>query len=425
MSSKIRKIGLVAVVLGLLAGVVAAVAVPSGPARTAARTAARPVTTAPARPQPGGSGRVALRRVGPYAVAARTADPAGGPEWVVRTFLAERASILRGRRHVVGRNRCFQLGRVYRERFGWIDDRSVFRPVTAGYRGAPIRCGSRLPDLHRQPVVDALHLLQRRAGGRVATANTVTWAVAGAAARDVDLRLPGGARRTTAGPWNVAVAVQGPEHDTTDARLGVRYATGSWVHRTSSPDYPLPFGARPPRRPDPGAPTVIAARAPDPNGGLPFGLAAARATGGGWCVAQQPGRIVGERVGGVDFDLGTFVDATIHANDCLGPGAVNRRRPFAGGFGSAMELDEPSADPVPGRVARRTLPGMQYFAGRVPDDVRSLTLSSPRDVRTIAPSSDAHAYLVVYDGRFSAGTMMLLARYGDGSTSTQRIDLGL
>lgn len=420
MSWTVRRIGLLAVVLGLVAGVVAAVAVP----RSTGRPAARPVTVAPTRPQPGGSGRVALRRTGPYAVAARAVDPAGGPPWVLRTFLAERSSTLRGRRHVVGRNRCFQLGRLYGGRFGWIDDRSVFRPVPAGYRGAPIQCGSRLPDLHRQPTVDALHLLHRRPDGRVGAANTVTWAVAGSAARDVDLRLPGGAPRTTAGPWNAAIAVQGPDHETTDGRLAVRYATGPRVDRTSSPDYPVPLGARLPRQPDPDAGTFIAARAADPNGGLPFGLAGARASGGGFCVAQQPGRIVGEHVGGVDFDLGTFVDATIHANDCLGPGAVNRRRPFAGGYGSAMEQGEPAADPVPGRIARRTLPGMQYFAGRVPDDVRSLTLASPRDVRTIAPSSDAHAYLVVYDGRFSAGAMTIVSRYVDGTTTRQRIDLG-
>lgn len=420
MRRTVRRIGLLAVVVGLLVGAVAAIVVP----RSAGRPAARPITTAAARPQPGGPSRIALRRTGPYALAARVADPAGGPPWAVRTFLAERSSTLRGKRLVVGRNRCFQLGRLYGGRFGWVDDRSVFRPVTAGYRGAPIRCQSRLPDLHREPVVDGFHLLERHGDGRVGIANTVTWAVAGSAARRVDLRLPGGAQGRVTGPWKVAVAVQGPDRDATTARLGVRYSAGPVVRATSSNGPPISFDRRAPRRPDPDATPIVAARAPDPNGGLPFGLAAVRGTDGGWCMAQGADRIVGDRVGAIDFEQGRFVEAMIMASSCLPPQGVRRDQPFMGGFGSAMEDRVEGADPAPGRIARRTLPGMQYFAGRVSADVRSLTFTSPRDVRTLAPSSPAHAYLVVYDGAFSAGTMRIDARHADGTTTKQVQPLG-
>jgi hypothetical protein len=432
MSRTVRRVGLVAVVLGLIAGIVAAIAVPHSTGRAAPRATATtppraatgPITTAPARPQPGGPSRIALRRTGPYAVAARVDDPAGGPPWVVRTFLAERSSLLRGRRHVVGRNRCFQLGRLHGGRFGWLDDRSVFRPVTAGYRGAPIQCGSRLPDLHRQPTIDGFHVLDRGADGRGWALNTVTWAVAGAAARDIVLRLPGGARGTVSGRWNVGIAIQGPDLDATAGGLRVRYASGRIVERSADSRDSDPFDGRAANGPDPAATPFIAARAPDPNGGRPFGLAAVRASDGGWCIAQQPGRIVGDRVGRINFELGTFVEAMVMASNCAPPDGVGRRRPFMGGYGSAMEDRVDGADPAPGRIARRTLPGMQYFSGRVPGDVRSLTFTSPRDVRTLVPSSPAHAYLVVYDGAFSAGVMRIVARFAVGSTAREEHPLG-
>jgi hypothetical protein len=52
---------------------------------------------------------------------------------------------------------------------------------------------------------------------------------------------------------------------------------------------------------------AIEFRSPDPNGGLPFGISATRRADGRWCTSGW-GRIVGDRVGGIDYDLGTFTD---------------------------------------------------------------------------------------------------------------------
>ncbi|MCW3013027.1 MAG: hypothetical protein JWO02_119 [Solirubrobacterales bacterium] len=59
----------------------------------------------------------------------------------------------------------------------------------------------------------------------------------------------------------------------------------------------------------------IAATAPDPAGGLPYGLLAAPAKGGGWCVAAL-GRALSDRVGVIDSDLDILHANTPTATDC-------------------------------------------------------------------------------------------------------------
>ncbi|WP_036725070.1 hypothetical protein [Patulibacter minatonensis] len=427
MSPLVRRVGLLALLLGVLGGAVAAAAIPGE--RTAAATsgragAGREIRVAAARPQRHGSAVVGLRRTGRFATAARVDDPAGGAPWVLRTFLAERFTTVRSGTHVVGRNRCFQLGRLHRGRFGWIDGHDVFRPVTAGYRGAPIDCGSRLPDLHREPAVQAFHPLRTAAGTQPSRTGTVVWGSVGVDGRALDLRLDGESVRTTRGRYGGLLSVRTDDPDAATLTGSVRYPTGGPVPIGGGPRLPDRFLRGLKAQPDPDAATFVAARAADPNGGLPFGLAARPATGGGHCVASQPGRIVQDRVGRIDFELGTFTEQRIGRESCQSIGYVGRTHPIGIGYGGADEGGEPSADPAPGRVARRTLPGMEYFAGQLAPDVRSLTLSSPRDVRTLLPSSPAHAYLVVYDGTIDSGTMRFSARMADGSSHEESAPLG-
>jgi hypothetical protein len=67
-------------------------------------------------------------------------------------------------------------------------------------------------------------------------------------------------------------------------------------------------------------------------------------------------------------------------------------------------------------VARRTQRGITTINGRAHPDVVSITVATPRDVRTILPSRRAHAFVVVYDGSFPTGEVVLTARFADGST---------
>jgi hypothetical protein len=78
-------------------------------------------------------------------------------------------------------------------------------------------------------------------------------------------------------------------------------------------------------------------------------------------------------------------------------------------------------DDAPGRIERRVLEGRIMFSGRVHDDVISVTIRTPRDVRTLIPSSPAHAILAVYDGRFPAGKVTATARMKDGREVTRTL----
>lgn len=410
------RLGLLGLLIGIVGGVIAAIAIPRG--ESASVPPAKAVREEAARAQPSGESAVMIRRTGPISNEIETADPGGGPTWAVRSFLAERRAWRAGRTHVISRARCLQLGRIYRGQFGWIDAQGVFRPATIGSRGAPITCGSRRPDLNRTPSIAAFQTIVGPAGGPTRLDRSVVWGIAGSAARSVDLR---DGRRALSGPHGrrrAVLVVEGPKLDPTAVRIAVRYPTGVPVVRGGVRS----FRWLPPGRPQPavvparGAPPMVAARAADPNGGLPYGLLGSRSSTGGWCVRSQPGRIVDGRVGDIDFERGTFVPHTLSGMDCASTKGLSRDRPTTGGYGGAEDGSEPSRDPTPGRIARRTLPGLQFVAGQALPNVRAITIKTPRDVRTLVPSQPAHAYLAVYDGTFASGSLRQTVTFDDGTS---------
>ena len=54
-------------------------------------------------------------------------------------------------------------------------------------------------------------------------------------------------------------------------------------------------------------------------------------------------------------------------------------------------------------------------------DVVSVTVVSPRDVRTLTPSPRDHLVAALWDGTFATGDIVLRARMRDGSTREQRV----
>jgi hypothetical protein len=177
------------------------------------------------------------------------------------------------------------------------------------------------------------------------------------------------------------------------------------------------------RQPANVAPT-IEARAPDPNGGLPWALGAIPDRRGGWCLTQMPGRVVGETVGSIDFDTGRIWTLFGPAR-CLERNVRGRAASVGYTFGGGEIARMPGADPAPGRIARRTLPGTTMVYGRARDDVASLTIATPRDVRTLVPSPRAHAFLAVYDGDFPTGEIVITAHFKDGtSREADRFGMG-
>jgi hypothetical protein len=169
-------------------------------------------------------------------------------------------------------------------------------------------------------------------------------------------------------------------------------------------------------KPSPG-PVRLLARAPDPSGGLPYALGGVRSEDGGWCISQ-PQRVVGERVGAVDFDLGTFAEVYTLSSDCrrrsdpfLNRRGVSETYLFGGGI-----VENEGASAKRARVVRRTLPGATILAGVARADVISITITTPRDVRTLVPTSPAHAFIAVYDGGFPTGKIVTTAHFADGTS---------
>ena len=363
-------------------------------------------------------------------------DPRGGPPWAIRVFAAERFVREHGKDHPIGRARCSQLGRLVGGRFGWIDATNTFRPVPIGLRGVRSWCGSRKPDAARNPLLEVVSRITDPSAGEARVTQTIAWSVVGAAGRPA-LRIDGRAATIHPGRHGTFLAVVPTTH-APNVTLTVRYPTGRPVifkrsFRGDAERFAASFDQvsqrigrtlPAPTLPAVGARPTVDLRLPDPNGGLPWGIAAARAEGGGWCLTGL-GRIVGDRVGDVDYELGTFSD---HGPDPNGgcptaDRAPSRSHPLAFGYGSGGGFaGELGRDPMAGRIARRTLRGMTTFSGSAKADVRSITIASPRDVRTIRPSGRAHAFAAVYDGEFPTGKVTLTATFTDGSTHRDTIE---
>jgi hypothetical protein len=362
------------------------------------------VRVAPARPEPTRAGSILLRTSGPVQIQARTPDPAGGPDWAVRVFRADRTFRAGGRVHVASRARCAQLGRIHRGRFGWLDGQGTWRPVRPSLFASPTQCGSRLPDLGGEPALEVVQPVTGATGPTPRVASTVAWGRLGTAAEDVHVTVDGRTFEGAAGADRIVLRVVRPAGGTPRAAVRLRYAGGGAKRVTAGGD--------------PGA--VLAARAADPRGGPPFGLTASRG-GGGWCLGQV-GRIVDSRVGSIDFRFGTF--------RARGPGDCARRPsadpPVVEVSGGGDLGDDPVYEegaPAARGVARRTVPGLTWVAGRARDDVRSITFRTTHDVRTIVPQGPSRSYLVVYDGQFPSGTNEELLRFADGHTERRRLAL--
>lgn len=357
---------------------------------------------------------------------ARVSDPRGGPDWAVRVFDADEVPPGGGE---PDRMRCAQLGRVYQGTFGWVDAANVFRPVAFDLAGAPAWCGPP-GGSGGEPTLRFETLITDPAAGAAVPQQTVAWGYAGAAAEEVEVRLGERVERPELSRRGAFVVPAGPEVGPQEVRIAVTGDDGErTVERFGRPGAPafadaLGPGGRPVARyRQLDEPAHVQARAPDPAGGLPFGVAAAPGTDGSSC-ATGPGRIVGDRVGRVDFALGTFFAFT--PRGCTNvdvPPALptpGGEHPFFTGGSSGGGVDwELGADPQSGRVARRTLEGTGVFTGQSRRDVVTITIATSRDVRTLRPAGPSNSFLAVYPGGLPLGEITVTATFADGSTSRQ------
>lgn len=425
-----RLLALAGVLVGLLGGLVVAIAVPRHQTpRSEIRVAGEPQLGKPT-PYPTMGNQIILRvHPGTVRLEARRPDPRGGPGWAIRTFLADRVTPAGFRRPgvdpVVGRDRCAQLGRLFAGRFGWIDGRNVFHRVGKQYLGAPLYCGSRRPDVHGGPHMEVATLISDPSRPDAEPLETFVWGIGGPGARRATLDVAGRRTPLAVGGSGTFLAFSGPEVHSRDVRVTFDYAGGGKLTTGQfGADSPSPFAGEP--RPTRGE-QQIDARAPDPNGGLSWAIASVPSSDGGYCLSQEA-RVVGDRAGRVDFLLDTLTDAAFTQCEPA-PGRaharLSREHPIALGMSIGGGIPEDGADPAPGRIARRTLRDHSSFSGPVQRDVVSVTIATPRDVRTLVPAGRAHAIIAVYDGTFPTGEVTVTATFRDGSHKVEHIDAGV
>ena len=181
----------------------------------------------------------------------------------------------------------------------------------------------------------------------------------------------------------------------TPLRVSATLAGGKRVSRSHQPQ-----GTAPPL-----------ATAPDPDGGPPWGFRA------GPNNFDMFGQVIDDRL--VSLDDGS-------ASSEFEPGPTE----FGGGTGKLPKPDPLLLFPQPllnGRgptispaeVQRRTLPGRTLIAGLAAADVASVTIATPRDVRTVVPVGPEHAFIVAYDGYFYDSIITATAVLKDGRRETQ------
>lgn len=433
-----RIAGLVALV-GIIVGLLAAVLVPrttqgqaSGP--TPFRALPGPIVEAPMlrrdlRPYGRMSPTIKVTR-GSVRTELRRPDPAGGPTWVIRSFEATESyppvpgGPVTKRRATT--HRCLQLGRERGGRFGWVDGDNAFRPVPTRTRISNLSlCGHR--ELARRKAMDLslTTLVGHPTRDDRSILGSVLWGTTGQPIEQLTLRAAGRTTTVEQGSGGAFLEFYGPDRSPSDAFITRRYAGGKVKRQALFENH---FLASMRKRMEASMPKLrpethqIAARAPDPGGGPSQGLAAIQTVDGHWCAAEQ-GPIVGNRIGQIEPVHGTLFeqDTTMFAGGCS-KDAYPPGQAITLGSGYVGAQDQEPLDP--GRAALRLQPGRSAMYGLARSDVELITFASPRDVRTIAPSGPAHAFIVAWDGDFAAsGSVRITTHLKDGTTRTMTENL--
>lgn len=404
-----------ALMIGILAGVVAAVVIPtaeSTPSDPPFVALTGPITTKPPlRPLPG---TVDLRpHPGTVREELRRKDPAGGPDWVLRSMTADRMVPKRFRRPgsdgVSGTGPCIQLLRDVGGKLGWIDGDNVFRPVPVSAAGPMSKCSGPNLDTRRQRVqlFSSELLVSAPTSWEPTIRGQVAWGFVGPHVRRMRLRAGGEVRTPERTPrWGAFLEFYGPKRPAGHVSLRIRYEDGKVV------DTGMGRGAR---RPTDGAFSGVIARAPDPGGGPSWGLHGERSKDGSWCTSST-GHLLGDVIGFIDPKYGVMQGASagLGSGRC-GPGQQpTKAMPIMAMSSSGSYTDV--AGLAPNGEQLRLQPGRTLIFGLTHPDIVSLTITTPRDVRTVIPSQPGHGFLVVYDGGFAGGKVTATAHFRDGRT---------
>jgi hypothetical protein len=416
-----RRLLLAAVLAGIVLGAVAA-ALATGsdgprqpPAATATPTPAPLRVGPPRRPEdrlPDGrySGEYAQVIVDRDSLAVAP-HAAGDPGWAVRTFTGERRTIRRDQRtlaHPVYRQRvrCAELVRTHAGESGWVFSGRVFLATTPGAPGPLGECGSRA---RPKPIARFATVLAFPEPASPVIERTAIYGLA-----------PPGARAVRLNGRPVTLAATGGFL----ALLDPRRALNACRTRSTRPRVQTPSGLPAPQagHTDRGHRTHGSARA-DPAGGPGWAVPIADTKDGLPCVGQ-PGQVAGDRVGAIDSDYGLFTTSPIPRLNCSANAPrLTQARPCSLSWGGGGPDDPLREDNLArrARTERRVSGSRFYLTATCRTDVDRVTIRTPRDLRSLVPSSRAHIVFALYDGTFPSGEILVSAHLHSGATRSQRI----
>jgi hypothetical protein len=347
----------------------------------------------------------------------RSADPAGGPEWVLRSWQGKPNT------HVSGvadeQFLCIQLGVLYHGKL-------VEPTATPSVHSLPLsseggRC-NQAKDLNRMHYTLTLEsFLDDPYQYTPHPARAVLSGMLPPGASHPILLGAGPARPLPLDANNAFLVVLPGRY--WDAHPRISYVLDG--HRVGK----LPGGPGP-RLYQHGIETKIPqVRAPDPDGAAPWGLTATRD-----CTTAV-GRIVAGRLASIDLSNGVLQagsDFSSSSSSCathpeaFTPTArqAEQKNPVefdeqqVGAGESPLQTQPHLRQP---EIQWRTLPGRTILTGIARPDVTSITLSSPSDMRTLRPTGPLHTILAVYDGYFLRGNLTATIRLHNGHVQTERI----
>ncbi|HEV3047522.1 MAG TPA: hypothetical protein VGY13_09195 [Solirubrobacteraceae bacterium] len=349
----------------------------------------------------------------------RARDPAGGPEWVLRSWQGKpnpKASFGGGspRRFL-----CIQVGvreggRLVQELPG-----GASKPLRVGGEGTDAQVGgcNGIAELARRgPVVQVQSYTEHPEAGEPQPTRTVVAGTLPPGASDPLLIGAGRPRPLRSDANHAFLAVLPGRY--WDAPLRVSVVRDGRRHTPSAAStLPLPRRLLEPQ-----------ARTPNPDGGAPWGVAASPkgTVSYGRVIDGQLG-YVSEREGFLNFGSTGFggpgaclIGSNAHVCHVLPRGhrqAVEfnvQSDSEAGLFGPAPPLSR-------AQIERRTLPGLTLITGRADPQVAAITLITPRDVRTLRPAGPEHVFIVAYDGQFFGGRISARILLRDGRTLTEPV----
>jgi hypothetical protein len=326
---------------------------------------------------------------GSVAIGPRTRDPAGGPDWAVRAWAAR---LIPGVKFVGPRPKgmvCFQ--------WGTLADGKLLAPAAEG-RGRPLGFDERdarclTPDDVRRHGV-GLEVTAYTARRGAYAPDIVRVAVTGLApgARSLTLLGAGPPRAIRLGPHGSFLVLLPARY--AGLALGLRAVLADGTVRTTRAGVERDAGA------------TIDARAPDPDGAAPWAVGYAPRHNGS-CILW--GRVVRGQLAWVNPVDGS-VGFHSQGSECGATRYINKRVVTL----NPQDASGPAAPLTGAQIQRRTLPGRTVLTGAAAADVRSVTIRTPSDVRTLRPSRAHHLFIAVYDGAFYTGKISATAHLANG-----------